>query len=79
MDKNKMKKIEIHSIYRTMKSCPFCGAEVDITDSDAVYPTNRIHTLWRAGCIKCSAEVVGDGRDNAIRLWNTRFKGAETK
>jgi len=54
--------------------CPFCGSSVDIEDVDAVYPINRDKTIWQCGCVNpgCCASVLGDNRDQAIELWNTR-------
>jgi len=54
--------------------CPFCGDSVDIHDSDTVYPTNRIKTIWQCGCLnpECCASVLGESREHALELWNTR-------
>ena len=54
--------------------CPFCGMDVDINDGDAVYPLNRDRDIWQCGCtdLDCCASVLGDNKEHAIRLWNSR-------
>ena len=46
-----------------IKPCPFCGGEAD---------AEWHHGYWGVRCNNCNAEVIADGMNDAIELWNTR-------
>ena len=58
-----------------LKECPFCGYDLNTQDyQDTVYPSNRDRTLWQVVCQQCSATMLGESKEEAISMWNTRYE-----
>jgi hypothetical protein len=69
-----------------LKSCPFCGFNLDVNDEDCIYPVGRpmydLETdkpMWRVYNIVCyetgggcGASVLGDSPEDCIDRWNSR-------
>ena len=56
-----------------LNPCPFCGRSLEYQDPlDTVYPANREMTLWQVVCNDCSATMLGETKQKAIDMWNTR-------
>lgn len=62
--------------------CPFCGFEPSMFDSDCIYPVTKAtdklgnYRVYGLHCYTsgggCSAQILGDSRDDCIDKWNTR-------
>lgn len=71
------------SLLAQMRPCPFCGKTPDATDSlDVLHPITReepgVVRVWGASCAEphggCSAEVLGNGPQDAVDRWNRRVR-----
>lgn len=62
-----MKKAELLTESKTMKHCPFCGAEAEIVVLD--------NGNFGVACMECSCNI-GQYHDkqDAAKAWNTRYQ-----
>ena len=60
-----------------VKPCPFCGVQMEDSDSDDYLHTMR-EGFWSINCLEiaggCGVQMLGDTEQEVIEKWNRRVE-----